>query len=83
MLPATNEEDSRIKCGVRHLVSEHAGETGCVLFDDNLDAFVIRAISATEAGQTLDLQYYIWNHDLTGKLLGYELLKAADRGVSV
>lgn len=68
---------------VHSLISQHTGETGCILFDDNLDAFIIRAITASEAGQSLDLQYYIWNHDLTGNLLAYELLKAADRGVSV
>lgn len=68
---------------IHSLVSQHADETGCVLFDDNLDAFVIRALTASEAVQSLDLQYYIWHNDLTGNLLGYELLKAADRGVKV
>lgn len=83
MQPAYTQTEYKMTEAIHSLVSQHIGETGCVLFDDNLDAFVIRAISASEAGQSLDLQYYIWNHDLTGNLLGYELLKAADRGVHV
>lgn len=47
------------------------------------DAFAIRAASARAAGRTLDLQYYTWRGDLTGKLLGREALAAADRGVVV
>jgi putative cardiolipin synthase len=47
------------------------------------DAFALRAASARAAGHTLDLQYYVWRGDLTGKLLGREVLAAADRGVAV
>lgn len=47
------------------------------------DAFAIRVASARAAGRTLDLQYYTWRGDLTGKLLGREALAAADRGVVV
>ncbi len=83
MLSTKNYVEDNVRDTVHSLVVAHEGETGCALFDDNLDAFVIRAISASEAGQSLDLQYYIWNNDLTGNLLGYELLKAADRGVHV
>ena len=61
----------------------HPGQTGMVLLQDNLDAFMIRAITAREAGRSLDLQYYIWHDDLTGHLLDMEVLRAADRGVRV
>lgn len=61
----------------------HPGQTGLVLLQDNIDAFMVRAISAQEAGRSLDLQYYIWHDDLTGRLLTAELLQAADRGVRV
>lgn len=47
------------------------------------EAFALRAASARAAGRTLDLQYYVWRGDLTGKLLGREVLAAADRGVVV
>jgi len=60
-----------------------AGEHGLVMLSDNLDAFAARALSARDAGRSLDLMYYIWRGDLTGRLLVHELIKAADRGVRV
>ncbi|WP_273787770.1 MULTISPECIES: phospholipase D family protein [Bartonella] len=53
------------------------------LIISNLDAFCVRAIGAAEAGRSLDLMYYIWDDDLTGRLLLSEIVKAADRGVRV
>lgn len=38
---------------------------------------------AAVAGKTLDLQYYIWEADTTGRILAERLLQAADRGVRV
>lgn len=61
----------------------HPEQSSLLLIPSNLDAFAIRAMSAREAGRSLDLQYYIWKDDLTGQLLGLELLDAADRGVRV
>jgi len=61
----------------------HPNQSSLLLIPSNLDAFAIRAVSAREAGRSLDLQYYIWHDDLTGQLLGLELLDAADRGVMV
>lgn len=46
-------------------------------------AFAVRADSARSAGRSLDLQYYMWRGDVTGRLLAQEVLRAADRGVSV
>ena len=46
-------------------------------------AFAYRAATATSAQRSLDVQYYIWNDDLTGRLLAAELLRAAERGVRV
>src|SRR3546814_11818092 len=40
-------------------------------------------LSASKAGRSLDLQYYIWHNDPTGRLLAYEAWKAAERGVRV
>ena len=68
---------------VAPLLRAHPGRSGMALLADNLDAFTVRAASARAAGRSLDLQYYIWNHDFTGNLLCYEVLRAADRGVRV
>lgn len=65
------------------LLRGHGRQSGMALLPDNLDAFTVRAGTARAAGRSLDLQYYIWNHDFTGNLLGYEVLRAADRGVRV
>lgn len=65
------------------LVAAHPDQSALVMLQDNLDAFALRAVSTREAGRSLDLQYYIWHDDLTGRLLGMELLAAADRGVRV
>jgi putative cardiolipin synthase len=61
----------------------HPGLTGVRLVDSNVDAFAVRLVSARLATTSLDLQYYIWHDDLTGRLLAAELLRAADRGVRV
>ncbi|MBB5073340.1 putative cardiolipin synthase [Bartonella callosciuri] len=53
------------------------------LIISNLDAFCVRAIGAAQAGRSLDLMYYIWDDDLTGRLLLSEIVEAADRGVRV
>jgi cardiolipin synthase C len=65
------------------LVARHGGRTGAILVPDGLDAFAARALSARQAGRSLDLQYYIWHNDLTGRLLGREVYLAAQRGVHV
>ncbi|WP_413292260.1 phospholipase D family protein [Bdellovibrio sp. HCB185ZH] len=47
------------------------------------DAFVARIASIRAAERSLDMQYYIWNNDLTGNIMTAETMKAADRGVRV
>lgn len=47
------------------------------------EAFVARLAFAKKAQHTLDLQYYIWHNDRTGKLLAGAVVKAAERGVKV
>lgn len=53
------------------------------LVSTGLDAFAARAASARLATRSLDLQYYTWHGDLTGRLLAREVLQAADRGIRV
>jgi putative cardiolipin synthase len=59
------------------------GETGIHLLDSGHDAFVARAVLAQKADKTLDVQYYLYHNDLSGKILLAQLLDAADRGVRV
>ncbi|WP_348678964.1 phospholipase D family protein [Alcanivorax profundi] len=53
------------------------------LVSDSDQAFTLRVTLARLATRTLDLQYYIWDDDTTGKLLIYRVLEAARRGVKV
>jgi cardiolipin synthase C len=56
---------------------------GVALLPDAAAALALRADSARAARHTLDLQYYMWRGDMTGRLLAAEILAAADRGVVV
>ncbi len=61
----------------------HPGQSGFILLANGLDAFVARALMAEYADRSIDVQYYLYHDDLTGRLLTHQLLKAADRGVRV
>ena len=64
-------------------LDQHPGQSGFRLLESNADAFAMRIISARRAERSLDAMYYIWHSDLTGRLMGREALRAADRGVRV
>jgi putative cardiolipin synthase len=59
------------------------GESGFHLLGNGLDAFVARAVLAHFAERSIDVQYYLYHDDLVGRLLTWQLLQAADRGVRV
>jgi len=61
----------------------HPGESGFHLLGNGLDAFVARAVLAHLAERSIDVQYYLYHDDLVGRLLTWQLLQAADRGVRV
>lgn len=65
------------------LEARHSGQSGLRLLLDNGDAFAARALSAAQAGRSLDLMYYIWSTDLAGWLLIDALHSAAERGVRI
>ena len=65
------------------VVEEHPGQSGFHLLRSGTSAFAARAATAALAQRSIDLQYYLFHQDLTGKLLDHELLEAADRGVRV
>ncbi|MGK7861135.1 phospholipase D family protein [Falsiroseomonas sp. E2-1-a4] len=74
---ALDEAVRRVLGGLGHATS------GAALVPEGLDAFAIRVATARAAGRSLDLQYYMWHGDVTGRLLAGEVLAAADRGVRV
>lgn len=65
-------------------VHGHPGDkTGFYLLREGLSAFVARAALIEEAAVSLDLQYYIYGDDTSGRITTGLLLQAADRGVRV
>jgi cardiolipin synthase C len=77
------EHGTKLDNVVAPLLAERPDQSGLMLLDGSLDAFAARALAARNAGRSLDLQYYMWRADLTGRLLADEIIKAADRGVRV
>jgi cardiolipin synthase C len=63
--------------------TEHPGESGFALIRKGRPAFTDRIAMTALAKKTLDLQYYIWEADTTGRILSLQLVEAADRGVRV
>lgn len=64
-------------------LGDEPGVSAIRLIEQNAMAFAYRAATADAAERTLDVQYYIWHDDFTGKLLAAELMRAAERGVRV
>ena len=58
-------------------------ESGVDLIRYGRLALEARLALAEVAEHTLDLQYYIWDADVSGRLLGEALYRAAERGVRV
>lgn len=65
------------------VAKNYPGQSGILPLPDAMDAFAARVMLARVAEKTLDVQYYIWRHDITGTLLLQALHQAADRGVRV
>jgi putative cardiolipin synthase len=80
---ALQPAQTRIDRELAPLLAAHPGRTGVVLVPDGLDAFAMRALATRKAGRSLDLQYYLWHDDMTGRLLAREVHAAAQRGVRV
>ena len=65
------------------MLSAHPSTCGVYPLRDARNAFAARVLLARAAQRSLDLQYYIWHDDISGRLLFQALLDAAKRGVRV
>ncbi|SHE72177.1 Phosphatidylserine/phosphatidylglycerophosphate/cardiolipin synthase [Microbulbifer donghaiensis] len=61
----------------------HAARSGFHLLHENLSALAGRAVLIDESAVSVDLQYYIYRDDTSGRILTQKLLDAADRGVRI
>jgi len=64
-------------------VSRHHGKSGFDIIRYGREAFTARIAMTDLTDRTLDLQYYLWDQDETGRLLALHTLQVADRGVKV
>jgi putative cardiolipin synthase len=64
-------------------VAAHPGNSGYRLLPAGVDGFVSRVQMIDAAERSIDMQYYIFRQDETGRLLTDAVLRAADRGVKV
>lgn len=62
---------------------QHNGNSAFRIIPVGADGFLIRMQIINAATRTLDLQYFIFRGDETGRLLTEAIIKAADRGVRV
>lgn len=83
LTPAQAAETSLGRAVQSRLDDRPEGVSGVYPLEDSLDAFTARAMLAEGAEKTLDVQYYIWADDTTGRLLLKTLHEAAERGVRV
>jgi len=78
--PTTNTPSARY---VHAAASRHPDESGFRLLSNGTNALMSRVALIDEARHSIDLQYYIFATDATGRLVAQHLLAAADRGVRV
>ena len=76
-------EDTRFGRQFENAAREHNGNSGFRIIPVGADGFLTRMQMINAAERTLDLQYFIFRGDETGRLLTDAVLHAADRGVRV
>ena len=76
-------EKTRLGFLFEKIALRHDGNSGFRIIPVGADGFLIRMQMINAAERTLDLQYYIFRGDDTGRLLTDAVLHAADRGVHV
>ena len=64
-------------------LKQHADLSGFRLLTRNTNALMSRVALIDHAAHTIDMQYYIFADDDTGRLVAQRLIAAADRGVRV
>lgn len=82
-LPIHESQATTLGKAVLPSAQQHEGKSGVLLLGNPLESFVVRMQLAKQAERTLDLQYYIWNKDVSGTLLLEVVHSAAERGVRV
>jgi putative cardiolipin synthase len=76
-------ESTRIGAKIADLARQNPGRSGFSIIRYGRRALTARVAVADLAEKCLDVQYYIWEEDATGRILAERLVRAAERGVRV
>jgi putative cardiolipin synthase len=79
----TDPETTRVGRQFAAAATEHGDKTAYRIISVGVDGFLLRMEMINSVERTLDLQYYIFRSDESGRLLTDALVRAADRGVRV
>jgi putative cardiolipin synthase len=77
----THPEDTALGRKFQAAAKEHPGDSGFRILSVGVDGFAARIQLIKAAERSLDLQYFIFQQDDSGRLVTDALLRAADRGV--
>jgi putative cardiolipin synthase len=83
MATFSDHESTRIGRQLADLAAANPDKSGFAIIRYGRPALAARVALADLAEHTLDVQYYIWEADATGRILAERLVRAADRGVRV
>ena len=76
-------EDTQIAKVFAPGAAAHSGDSAFRIVSKGTDGFALRMQLIAHAEHSLDLQYFIYHLDQTGRLITDALLRSADRGVHV
>jgi cardiolipin synthase C len=75
--------DSPLRAAIDPRTAAHAGLSGIYPLKDGPGALAARVTLIDAAVSSIDVQYYIWHDDMTGRFMFDALQRAAARGVRV
>jgi putative cardiolipin synthase len=79
----TEHKSTVVGSRIAELAAGHPDESGFAIIRYGQPALAARLALADLAERSLDIQYYIWEADPTGRILADRLVRAAERGVRV
>jgi cardiolipin synthase C len=74
---------SPLRTAIEPLAAAHPGRSGIYPLKGGPDAFAARVALIDAATSSIDVQYYIWHDDMTGRFMFAALRRAAARGVRI
>ena len=75
--------NSPLRAAIDPLAAAHPGLSGIYPLKGGPDAFAARVALIDAATSSIDVQYYIWHDDMTGRIMFDALQRAAGRGVRI